>query len=94
MAENSNYKTLADAMAAGDSLAEALLRYRGLAETWSEMPQLRGQINSQLTAMKAEIERLRALKTEGAQPDAPAGSDAAKFGKVVELDAARFTKTG
>ena len=94
MAEDTNYETLNDAMVAGDSLAEALLRYKGLAETWREMPQLRGQINSQLTAMKAEIERLRALRAQVAKPDAPADSDEAKYGKVVELDAARFTKTG
>lgn len=93
MAEDSQYDTLTDAMVAGDSLAEALLRYRGLAETWREMPQLRGQINSQLTSMKAEIERLRALSKQAAQPDAPAGSDEAKFGKVVPIDG-RFAKSG
>ena len=94
MAEKMNHETLTDAMNAGDSLAEALLRYEGLAETWRDMPQLRGQINSQLSAMKTEIERLRALKTQSPKSDAPAGSAEAKFGKVVELDAARFTKTG
>lgn len=94
MAEDSNYETLTDAMVAGDALAEALLRYRGLAETWRDLPQLRGQINSQLSTMKAEIERLRALRAETASADAPAGSDESKFGKVVELDAARFTKAG
>ena len=93
MAEDAQYDTLADALVAGDSLAEALFRYRGLAKTWEEMPQLRGQINSQLSAMKAEIERLRALKKQAAQPDAPADSDEAKFGKVVPIDG-RFSKTG
>lgn len=93
MAEDSQYDTLTDAMVAGDSLAEALLRYRGLSETWAEMPQLRGQINSQMSAMKAEIERLRALKSQAAQPDAPADSDEAKFGKVVPIDG-RFAQTG
>lgn len=93
MAEDANYDSLTDAMVAGDSLAEALLRYRGLAETWRDMPQLRGQINSQITAMKAEIERLRALKKQEASPDAPAGSDESKFGKVVPIDG-RFGKTG
>ncbi len=93
MAEDSQYGSLSDAMVAGDSLAEALLRYRGLAETWSTMPQLRGQINSQLTAMKAEIERLRALAKQAARPGAPAGSDESKFGQVVPIDG-RFSKTG
>lgn len=93
MAEDSNYETLTDAMVAGDSLAEALLRYRGLAETWAAAPQLRGQINSQISAMKAEIERLRALKGQAASPDAPDGSDESKFGKVVSIDG-RFGKTG
>ncbi|HKY57673.1 MAG TPA: hypothetical protein VJL80_06520 [Aeromicrobium sp.] len=93
MAEDSKYDTLTDAMAAGDALAEALLRYRGLAETWGAMPQLRGQINSQLSAMKSEIERLRALKAQVAQPDAPADSDEAKFGKVVPIDG-RFSQAG
>jgi hypothetical protein len=93
VAEDSQYDTLADAMVAGDSLAEALLRYRGLVETWAEMPQLRGQINSQLSAMKAEIERLRAIAKQSAQPDAPDGSDALKFGKVVPIDD-RFGKAG
>ena len=93
MAEDSRYDSLSDAMVAGDSLAEAMLRYRGLAQTWAEMPQLRGQINSQLSAMKAEIERLRALAKQAAQPDAPAGSDESKFGQVVPIDG-RFAKTG
>ena len=93
MAEDAQYDTLADAMVAGDSLAEALLRYRGLAETWEAAPQLRGQINSQISAMKAEIERLRALAKESAQPDAPAGSDESKFGQVVPIDG-RFGKAG
>lgn len=93
MAEDSKFDTLTDAMVAGDALAEALLRYRGLAETWAEMPQLRGQINSQLSAMKTEVERLRALKAQVAQPNAPADSVEAKFGKVVPIDG-RFSQTG
>ena len=87
------YSTITEAMLAGDSLAEAELRYAGLAETWASNPNLRGQINSQLSAQKAEIERLRALKKQAAQPDAPAGSDESKFGQVVPIDG-RFSKTG
>ena len=89
MAEHAN---IYEAMRDGDALSEALLRYAGLAETWASMPQLRGQINSQLSAMKAEIERLRALKKQDADPEAPEGSDESKFGQVVPIDG-RF-KTG
>lgn len=93
MADELKYETLFGAMLAGDGLAEALHRYRGLAETWDSAPQLRGQINSQLSAMKAEIERLRALAKQEAQPGAPAGSDESKYGKVVPIDG-RFGQTG
>lgn len=93
MAKDVKYASLSEAMEAGDALAEALLRYNGLAETWAMAPQLRGQINSQLSAMKAEIERLRALAALAAPADAPADSDEAKYGKVVKIDD-RFAKTG
>lgn len=88
-----DYYTLGDAMLAGDSLTEAKLRYLGLAEAWDAMPQLRGQINSQLSAAKAEWERLEALSKQVTKPDAPDGSDESKFGKVVPIDG-RFDKTG
>ncbi len=82
------YKTLNDAMAAGDELAEAEIRYRMLAEAFSEMPQLRSQLNAQIERAKAEIVRLRALRKN---PD-----DAAKksAGNVVAFDANRFQKSG
>lgn len=86
------HNDLYSAMLAGNALEEALLRYKGLTETWDAAPQLRGQINSQLSAQKAEIERLRALLVETGQ-DAPAGSDKEKFGKVVPIDG-RFGQVG
>jgi hypothetical protein len=78
------YKTLNDAMAAGDELGEAELRYKLLAETFEEMPQLRGNINNQLERVKAEILRLRAAR----KPKTDA------TGTVVPFDAARFGKSG
>jgi len=89
-----DHYTLGDAMLAGDSLTEAKLRYLGLAESWDSMPQLRGQLNSQLSAAKAEWERLEAESELAAQSDAPEGSDEANFGKVVPFDASRYGKTG
>ncbi|MDS1115291.1 hypothetical protein RD149_16150 [Gordonia westfalica] len=79
------YKSLNAAMAAGDELAEAEIRYRLLAETFEEMPQLRGNINGQLERAKAEIVRLRAAKR------APKGQTEAN---VVTFDATRFRKSG
>ncbi|TYQ10828.1 UNVERIFIED_ORG: hypothetical protein L601_002000000650 [Gordonia westfalica J30] len=79
------YETLNAAMAAGDELAEAEIRYRLLAETFEEMPQLRGNINGQLERAKAEIVRLRAAKRK----TAPGGE-----ANVVSFDATRFRKSG
>lgn len=77
------YASLADAMAAGDELAEAEIRHRLLAETFEDSPQLRGNLNPALERAKAEIVKLRAMKTKA--PDKP--------GKVVAFDASRFKKT-
>ncbi|MCV7287272.1 hypothetical protein H7J87_18280 [Mycolicibacterium wolinskyi] len=76
---------LNEAMDANDELAEAEIRYRLLAETFEDMPQLRANLNSQLERAKAEIVRLRALKKK---PDAADGGS-----KVVAFDAARFRKS-
>ncbi|QKO03189.1 terminase small subunit [Mycobacterium phage Awesomesauce] len=81
------YSTLNDAMAAGDELAEARIRYRLLAEAFEDMPQLRSQLNSQLERAKAEIVRLTAL-----QPECVSGP--VESGKVVAFDADRFRKSG
>lgn len=81
--------TLNAAMAAGDELAEAELRYGLLAETFEAMPSLRSNLNPQLERAKAEIMRLRAAT---AAP-APVGSSP-ESGKVVAFDASRFKKSG
>ncbi|UPG68794.1 hypothetical protein [Gordonia hongkongensis] len=84
------YTTLSAAMAAGDELAEAEIRYRLLAETFEQMPQLRGNMNGQLERVKAEIIRLRAAKaTAKKRPAASTGDDT-----VVTFDSARFRKSG
>jgi len=90
--EVTKYATLNEAMAGGDALAEAEIRYRLLAEAFEGQPQLRSQLNSQLERPKAEIVQLRAL--------APKPSDSGKSesettsGKVVAFDADRFRKSG
>ncbi|GAS95646.1 Gp2 [Mycolicibacterium canariasense] len=79
------YTSLNDAMVAKDELAEAEIRYRLLAETFEEKPQLRANLNPALERAKAEILRLRAVKkTPGA----------ADSGMVVAFDAARFRRSG
>ncbi|PJK21242.1 hypothetical protein [Mycolicibacterium goodii] len=78
-------QTLSEAMAAGDELAEAEIRYRLLAETFEKMPQLRANLNPALERAKAEIVRLRALNTKK--------SDSTESAKVVAFDATRFRKT-
>ena len=82
------YETLNEAMAAGDELAEAEIRYRMLAEAFTELPQLRSQLNAQLERAKAEIVRLRALAKK---PDA--SKEKVSAGKVVAFDADRFRRT-
>lgn len=79
------YATLAEAMAAGDELAEAEMRYALLAETFEAVPNLRGNLNTALERAKAEIGRLRAARAETVTPVA---------GKVVPFDASRFRKSG
>jgi hypothetical protein len=78
------YETLDAAMAAGDELGEAELRYKLLAETFEEMPQLRGNINNQLERVKAEILRLRAARKPKAD----------EAGTVVPFDPGRFQRSG
>lgn len=82
------YDSLNAAMAAGDELAEAEIRYRLLAEAFEAKPQLRSQLNTQVERAKAEIMRLRAL----AKP--VADSEDKPLGKVVAFDAERFRKSG
>lgn len=79
------YKTLNEAMAAKDELAEAEIRYRLLAETFEAVPNLRANLNAQLERAKAEILRLRAVKPK------PSGSTDPK---IVPFDAGRFRKSG
>lgn len=83
------YRTLTAAMAAGDELAEAEIRYRMLAEAFKELPQMRSQLNAQLERAKAEIMRLRALSKKPGESEADKTS-----GKVVPIDAGRFRKSG
>lgn len=82
------YATLTAAMAAGDELAEAEMRYEMLAEAFKELPQMRSQLNAQLERAKAEIMRLRALSKKP-ETDTPSGTD----GKVVPFDADRYRKS-
>lgn len=79
------YKTLAEAMAAGDDLAEAEIRYGLLAEVFEAEPKLRGNLNTALERAKAEIGRLRAARAD---------TVAAAAGKVVPFDSSRFRKSG
>lgn len=79
------YATLAEAMDAGDELAEAEIRYGLLAEVFEAVPNLRGNLNTSLERAKAEIVRLRA-----AVPAPTTGES----GKVVAFDAERFRKSG
>lgn len=81
------YETLAEAMDAKDDLAEVELRYRLLAETFEAVPNLRANLNPALERAKAEILRLRAVKTGDTTGEADSG-------KVVPFDASRFHKAG
>jgi len=82
------YKMLAEAMEAGDMLAEAEIRYKLLAETFEAQPNLRANINAQLERAKAEIVQLRALAP--AKPGSASGAGVS--GTVVAFDASRFQK--
>lgn len=81
------YAKLNEAMIAKDELGEAELRYKLLAETFEDMPQMRSQLNTQLERAKAEILRLRALAPKGEATSSDSG-------KVVAIDANRFRKSG
>lgn len=81
------YTTLNDAMVAGDELAEAEIRYRMLAEAFTELPQLRSNLNGQIERAKAEIMRLRAQVKTDTKKAAP------ESGNVVPFDAGRFRKS-
>ncbi len=80
------HKTLNDAMDAKDELAEAEIRYRLLAETFEDKPQLRANLNPALERAKAEIVRLRAAASKP-------GADGVSA-DVVPFDANRFRKSG
>ncbi|QYC53669.1 terminase small subunit [Gordonia phage Leroy] len=84
-----DYDSLSAAMAAGDELAEAELRYDLLAEAFVEKPQLRSQLNTQLERAKAEIVRLRALLEK---PDA--SKEKTDAGRVIAFNGDRFRKSG
>ena len=84
----SKFESLNEAMDAGDALAEAEIRYRLLADTFTTAPQLRSQLATALERAKAEVLQLRAL---GEKPEAVEDSSA---GKVVDFDANRFRKSG
>lgn len=86
------YRTLATAMAAGDELAEAEIRYRLLADAFVEMPQLRSQLNPQIERAKAEIVRLRALLPKGSD-EGDAAAETADAGTVIAFNADRFRKS-
>lgn len=77
--------SLSAAMAAGDELSEAELRYDLLAEVFTSTPNLRANLSPALERAKAEILRLRA------SVEKPVVSEDAK---VVAFDPARFTRTG
>jgi hypothetical protein len=81
------HRTLNGAMAAGNLLAEAEIRYKLLAEAFEEMPQLRSNLNAQLERAKAEITQLRAMG-DTAKPTVE------ESGRVVAFDADRFRKSG
>ncbi|QHD84418.1 hypothetical protein GR168_02680 [Gordonia sp. JH63] len=82
------YTKLNDAMAAEDNLAEAEIRYRLLAETFEEMPQLRGNLNGALERAKTEIIQLRAARDAHAKKAKKPDPEV-----VVPFDADRFRKT-
>ena len=87
------YRSLATAMAAGDELAEAEIRYRLLADAFVEMPQLRSQLNPQIERAKAEIVRLRALLPKEGDAAADAAAGATDAGTVIAFNADRFRKS-
>lgn len=81
------YTTLSAAMDAEDNLAEAEIRYKLLAETFTEMPQLRGNLNGALERAKTEIIQLRAAKAAEAKKAKKPGPEV-----VVPFEADRFRK--
>lgn len=81
-----DYTTLSAAMAAGDELAEAEIRYKMLAEVFADSPQLRANLNPSLERAKAEILRLRAASA--AQEKLPDRTGTG--GTVVPMNATRF----
>jgi len=86
------YTSLSAAMDAKDALAEAEIRYRLLAETFENLPQLRANLNPALERAKAEILGLRAMAAAKPSGESKDSSDA-DAGKVVAFDAKRFQKT-
>lgn len=86
------YKSLNEAMVARDDLAEVEMRYRLLSETFEEKPQLRANLNPALERAKAEIIRLRALKSTKSGDGVASGEG--ETGKLVAFDTGRFRKSG
>ena len=87
------YDTLSAAMQAGDELAEAVLRYEMLDESFRDAPaRERKSLSVELNGLMEKITRLRANppKPAAVDPERPADED--KFGKVVPFDASRFRK--
>ena len=99
---------LTAAMRDGDVLAEAERRYEIVANMLDPKRELRenerGLTGTEVKALSLEADRLmlkivalRAEKKAAAEATAEAESEAgdgAKYGKVVEFDAARFRKSG
>ena len=79
------YKSLVEAMEAGDELAEVEIRYAMLAEVFEASPNLRGNLNTALERAKVEIGRLRA---------AQAATVPSVASKVVPFDSSRFRRSG
>jgi len=88
------YKSLADAMDAGDALAEARMRYRLLAETFEAEPKLRSQLSPAIERAKDEVLRLSAQQEAAAPAAGDGGTSGGVVGSVVAFDATRFAKTG
>ncbi len=99
---------LTDAMAAGDLLREAELRYEIIAEMLDPVRKLREHerppTGTEIKALSIEADRLiqkivalraeRNAATSKPGDSAEAKADQAKFGKVIEFDASRYRKQG
>ena len=87
------YDTLSDAMRAGDELAEAVLRYELLDETFREAgARERKSLSVELNGLMEKITHLRANRPKATPADEQPSADEDKFGQVVPIDASRFRK--